>query len=39
MIPLFTALTAKAKKVPGGPVVQAVVAIAFLLITYILPIP
>lgn len=34
MIPLFTALTAKAKKVPGGPVVQAVVAIAFLLIAY-----
>ena len=34
MIPLFTALTAKAKKVPGGPIVQALVVIAFLLIAY-----
>lgn len=34
MIPLVTALTAKAKKVPGGPIVQALVVIAFLLIAY-----
>jgi hypothetical protein len=35
MIPLIAKLTATTKKIPGGPIVQGVVALAFLLVAYL----